>query len=111
MNKSDWKLFQTLLPQWQEAYTARLCNEYAAILTGPYRGSDAFWEVKRLIRMDKKRLNAMAEVEKAEMPFIIAELLREGAITMDDLTEFSIGLRKRVEDIRSIEAHLKDSPS
>ena len=106
MNKSDWKLFQTLLPQWQEAYTVRLCDEYAAILTGPYRGSDAFWEVKRLIRKDKKRLNAMAEVEKAEMPFIIAELLREGAITMDDLTEFSIGLRKRVEDIRSIEAHL-----
>jgi len=54
MNKSDWFLFQTLLPQWQEAYTARLCDTYAAILTGPYRGSDAFWEVKRLIRMDKK---------------------------------------------------------
>ena len=107
---SDWKLFQTLLPQWQEAYTARLCDEYAAILTGPYRGSDAFWEVKRLIRKDKKRLNAMVEVEKQEMPFIIAELLREGAITMDDLTEFSIGLRKRVEDIRSIEARQKDSP-
>ena len=106
MNKSDWKLFQTLLPQWQEAYTARLCDEYAAILTGPYRGSDAFWEVKRLIRKDKKRLNAMAEVEKAEMPFIIAELLREQAITEEDLAEFSIGLRKRVEDIRSIEAHL-----
>ena len=52
----------------------------------------------------------MVEVEKQEMPFIIAELLREGAITMDDLTEFSIGLRKRVEDIRSIEACQKDSP-
>jgi len=104
MNKSDWKLFQTLLPQWQEAYTARLCDEYAAILTGPYRGSDAFWEVKRLIRKDKKRLNAMAEVEKQEMPFVIAELLREQAITMDDLTEFSIGLRERVREICSIEA-------
>ena len=104
MNKSDWKLFQTLLPQWQEAYTARLCDEYAAILTGPYRGSDAFWEVKRLIRKDKKRLAAMAEVEKQEMPFVIAELLREQAITMDDLAEFSLGLRERVEDIRLIEA-------
>ena len=36
MNKSDWKLFQTLLPQWQEVYTVRLCDEYASILTGPY---------------------------------------------------------------------------
>ena len=110
MNKSDWHLFQTLLPQWQEAYTARLCDEYAAILTGPYRGSDAFWEVKRLIRKDKKRLNAMAEVEKQEMPFVIAELLREGAITEENLAEFSLGLRERVKEICSIEACQKDSP-
>jgi hypothetical protein len=66
--------------------------------------------VKRLIRKDKKRLAAMAEVEKQEMPFIIAELLLEQAITEEDLAVFSDGLRKRVEDIRSIEARLKDSP-
>lgn len=53
----------------------------------------------------------MAEVEKAEMPLIIAELLREQAITEEDLTEFSLGLRERVEEICSIEARLKDSPS
>jgi hypothetical protein len=87
-----------------------MCDEYAAILTGPYRGSDAFWAVKQLIRKDKKRLNAMAQVEKAEMPFIIAELLREQAITMDDLAGFSAGLRKRVKEICTIEPR-KDSPS
>ena len=103
---SDWHLFQSLLPQWQEAYTARLCDEYAAILTGPYRGSDA----KRLIRKDKKRLAAMAEVEKQEMPFIIAELLREQAITEEELAVFSDGLRERVKEICSIEACQKDSP-
>ena len=92
-DKSDWHLFQSLLPQWQEAYTARLCDEYAAILTGPYRGSDAFWEVKRLIRKDKKRLAAMSEVEKAEMVFVIVELFREQAITEEDLAEFSPVLR------------------
>ena len=110
MNKTDWHLFQSLLPQWQEAYTARLYDEYAAILTGPYRGSDAFWEVKQFIRKDKKMLNAMAEVEKAEMPFVIAELLREQAITEEELLGFSLRLRERVEDIRSIEACQKDSP-
>ena len=66
--------------------------------------------MKRLIRKDKKRLNAMSEVEKAEMPFIIAELLREGAITEEDLAVFSDGLRERVKEIRSIEACRKDSP-
>jgi len=52
----------------------------------------------------------MAEVEKAEMPFVIAELLREQAITMDELAEFSLGLREMVKEICSIEACQKDSP-
>ena len=42
--KADWKLFQSLLPSWQDAYMTRLCDEYAAILTGPQRGPKAFWE-------------------------------------------------------------------
>ena len=52
----------------------------------------------------------MAEVGQQEMPFVIAELLREGAITKEELLHFSPGLRERVEDIRSIEACQKDSP-
>ena len=47
-------------------------------------------------------------MEKEEMPLIIAELLREQAITMDDLAKFSVGLRKSVKDVRSVEAQ-KDS--
>ena len=48
----------------------------------------------------------MAEVEKQEKPFVIVELLREQVITEEDLAQFSLGLRERVEDIRSIEACL-----
>jgi hypothetical protein len=43
------------------------------------------------------------------MPLIIAELLREQAITMVDLAQFSPGLRKRVKGICTIEER-KDSP-
>ena len=50
-----------------------------SVLPGPYRGSDAFWEVKRLIREGKKRLAVMGD------------LLREQAITMDDLAVFPVG--------------------
>ena len=53
----------------------------------------------------------MAEVKKQEMPFVIAELLREQAITEKELLGFSAELRERVEYIRSIEACQKDSPS
>ena len=33
-SNADWKLFRERLPEWQENYMARLCDEYAAILTG-----------------------------------------------------------------------------
>ena len=39
--KADWTLFQSLLPQWKERFMACLCDEYAALLTGPSRGSEA----------------------------------------------------------------------
>ena len=97
--KADWMLFQSLLPQWQERFTTRLCDEYAAILTGPYRGSEAFWEVKRLIRKDMKRLDNMIDVERKEMANIVADLLRERVITADDLVEFSDGFREAVEGL------------
>ena len=78
------------------------------ILTGPYRGSDTFWELKRLIRKDQKRLSAIAMAEKQKIPFRIAELLHEQAIAMDDMAVFSPGLRERVRDICSVGAR-KDS--
>ena len=53
----------------------------------------------------------MAEVEKQEMPFIIAELLREQAITEEELSHFSPELSNRVREICSIEARQKDSTS
>jgi len=78
---------------------SRLCDKYAAVLTGPYRGSEAFWEVKRLIRKDMKRLDTMIDVERKEMANIVADLLRERVITADDLVEFSDGFREAVEGL------------
>ena len=91
--KADWTLFQSLLPQWQERFMSRFCDKYAAVLTGPYRGSEAFWEVKRLIRKDMKRLEATAE----EASRIIADLLRKQVITPEDLRDFSEGFQETVE--------------
>ena len=99
LTKADWELFQARLPLWQERFMSRLCDEYAAILTGPYRGSDAFWEVKRLIRNDVKRLNEMAEVEKEEMAYIIVDLLRRHVISTKDLADFSDGLKETIDHL------------
>ena len=95
--KSDWKLFQARLPIWQENYMARLCDEYAAILTGPKHGADAFWEIEKRIRKDKKRPGVKLEIFKEDMPFIILELLRDGALKLDDLREFSDGFQEYLD--------------
>lgn len=97
MTKEDWSLFQTLLPQWQERFMSRLCDKYAAVLTGPYRGSEAFWEVKRLIRQDVKRIGAMAGSEQSEVASIFADLLREQVITVEDIADFSDEVKEMVE--------------
>jgi len=100
--KGDWKLFQARLPHWQEMYMARLCDQYAAILTGPARGSKAFWEIERQIKRDKKHPGVMVEMEKSEMPYIIRDLLQDGAITVDDLDGFSDGLKEMIAYLRGL---------
>lgn len=76
---------------------SRLCDKYAAVLTGPYRGSEAFWEVKRLIRQDVKRIGAMAGSEQSEVASIFADLLREQVITVEDIADFSDEVKEMVE--------------
>ena len=94
--KADWKLYREKLPEWQENYMAKLCDEYAAILTGPGRGSDAFWEIEKRVRQDKKRPGVMVEVSRSEMAYTIIGLLQDGAIQMSDLDEFSDDLKDRI---------------
>ena len=95
--KSDWKLFRERLPEWQEKYMARLCDEYAAILTGKDRGSEAFWAIEKRIIEDKKRPGVMAEVARSKMLYIILDLLQDGAITIDDLEGFSDQLTEKMK--------------
>ena len=97
--KADWKLFQVLLPQWQERYMCRLCDEYAAILTSSKRGSSAFWEIDKRIKEDRKRPGVLVRMEKKEMPYIILDLIRDKVITLDDLEGFSDGLKERMDDL------------
>jgi len=99
--KADWKLYREKLPEWQENYMAKLCNEYAAILTGSGRGSDAFWEIEKRLKQDKKRPGVMVEVKRSEMVWTIIGLLQDGAIQMSNLDEFSDDLKDRIRFIFS----------
>lgn len=47
ITKSDWKLFQERVPEWQEHYMERLIKEYVELLTFPGKASDHFLKYTR----------------------------------------------------------------
>lgn len=89
VNEKDWKLFRKNLPGWQEAYMEKLCKEYAGILSSSSNASDKFWELEKRINKDKNDTGVSARMSRSMMLENITSLLQEGAITVDDLDEFS----------------------
>ena len=61
VNESDWKLFRKRLPEWQERCMEQLAESYAALLAGPGKASDKFWELEKRLRKDKKRVGVDTE--------------------------------------------------
>ena len=100
-SEKDWKLFRSKIADWQEAYMEKLNQEYVAILTGEGNASDKFWEIEKRIREDKKDCGVQREMSRSNQFYIMLSLLKEGAITLDDLEDFSDDLKdmmKRIAD-------------
>ena len=104
MNKfseKDWKLFRNKISDWKEAYMEKLNKEYVALLSGKGNASDKFWKLEKRIREDKKDCAAPAarstpqqcEMSRSNQFYIMLSLLNEGAITFDDLEDFSDDLK------------------
>ena len=96
ISKSDWQLFRAKLPEWQEAYMARLINEYAALLNEEKLASEKFWELESRIKEDKRKPGVIIEMRKSEMVNNIIDLLNDGVITFDDLSDFSEELKDSI---------------
>ena len=99
VTKRDWKLFREKLPDWQEAYMEKLVKEYMELLAGEGLASDKFWELEKRIKKDKKDPGVILEMSKSNMLFDLYALLRDGAITMEDLEEFSDNVRESVKSM------------
>ena len=95
-SEKDWNLFREKLPGWQEAYMEKLNKEYVAILTGEGNASDKFWELDKRIHDDKKSYGVIMQcrMSRANRFLILASLLDEGAITLNDLENFSDELKE-----------------
>ncbi len=100
VKESDWKLLRKKLPGWQEAYMDKLNHEYLEILNGDEAPSQKFWALEKRIWKDKKDTGVVADMRRSRMVLNLLELLNEGAITMEDLHEFSEELKEHLKFIR-----------
>ena len=94
--ESDWKLFRKKLPQWQERHMQKLLDDYAAIIAAPGLASDRFWQLEKRLRRDVRHTGVCAEMRRSRMCMNIASLLNEGAITVEDLEDFSDDMKTYV---------------
>ena len=94
--KADWKLFQEKLPNWQENFMKKLNNEYIQLLSGQKHDSEKFWELEKRIKADRRKKGVICEMRKNIMVDNIISLINEGAITFDDLSDFSDELKEYV---------------
>ena len=92
----DWALYRRKMPVWQENYMEHLCREYAEILTSDEQGSDRFWKLWERIKEDRKCTGVMAQMSRSSVIMNLVNLIGEGAITLDDLAEFSEEVQERV---------------
>ena len=97
--KKDWALFREKIADWQEAYMDKLNKEYIDLLNGDGRPSEKFWALEERIRNDKKDTDVQLRMSRSNCIYNIVSLLNEGAITMEDLEEFSDELKERVHFI------------
>lgn len=102
-NKKDWELYRKKVADWQENYIGRLNQEYVRILNGIGNESDKFWELEKRIREDKKRPGVILELSKSDMFFDIVRFLKDGVISLDDLSGFSESLQAEVRQYLGID--------
>ena len=95
-SEQDWKLFRSKVPGWQEAYMDRLNREYLELLSGSGNPSDRFWALDKRIRRDRRRVGVVIDMRRSMFWENIADLIRDGVISLDDLDDFSEDVRERV---------------
>lgn len=99
ISKEDWKLFQKLLPSWQENYIKKLNQEYIQLLSRNENPSTNFWDLYKKINNNKKSPGVNLEMNKADTSLNLAKLLTRKIISKEDLSKFSPELQNEVNQI------------
>ena len=94
--KKDWVIFREKIAGWQEAYMDKLNKEYIELLSRDADPSEKFWELNKRIRQDRKKTGVQLQMTRSGFIINIVSLINEGAISFEDLSEFSDELKERV---------------
>lgn len=97
--KKDWTLFRNKIDCWQENYMDRLNKEYIELLSGDAAPSEKFWALDKKIKEDKRKKGVRIEMSRSDLIYNVVALINEGAISLDDLEEFSDELKETVRFI------------
>lgn len=94
--EKDWKLFRSKIADCQESFMDRLNREYIAILSEDANSSDKFWKLDKRIKEDRKKAGVQVRMSRSNLIYNIISLINEGAISFEDLEDFSDGLKETV---------------
>lgn len=94
--KKDWTLFRNKIADWQEAYMNTLNKEYIELLSEDANPSEKFWKLEKKIKEDRKKTGVQLEMSRSKLIYNIISLINEGAISFEDLDEFSDELKETV---------------
>ena len=84
------------VPEWQEKYMERLLKEYVAYLESSEPASTKFWGLEKRIKDDKRTPGVQLRLEKQDMDFDLARMVKDGVIGFKDLEGFSDEMIDRV---------------
>ena len=84
------------IADWQESYMNKLNREYIAILSEDANPSDKFWKLEKRIKEDKKKAGVQVRMSRSNLIYNLISLINEGAISFEDLEDFSDGLKETV---------------
>ncbi len=94
--KVDWTLFKNKIADWQEAYMNKLNKEYIELLSEDANPSEKFWRLDKRIKADRKKTGVQLEMSRSNLIYNIISLINDGAISFEDLEEFSDELKETV---------------
>ena len=98
--ESDWKLFRIKIVEWQNRYIERVNKKISKILADEkISPAERFWKAEKLINRKKKSTGVIIEMSRSTFKLNLLRLLKEKAITLDDLSDFSSELQEEIRKI------------